>query len=350
MTPRTAGLLALALALTPSVSCRHAAPKPASPPAAPTAAPTPEPPKYDAIVALDGSGDFTTVQAAIDAAPDTSAKWHTIFIKKGRYRQVLNIPAKKSRLRLVGEDAMETVLTYDHCSTTAGGTGASSSTFVPASDFVAENLWFENAFDFPNAKPGVQRQAVALQAMGDRQVYKKCRFTGYQDTLYVRAGRKYFKDCYIAGSVDFVFGDGTAVFDGCRLHSVMRGNAILAASTPEATAHGLVFVNTAVTADPATVPAGSVYLGRPWHPSSETAPVRSMAWFVGCELGAHVHPDGWSGSGNTKAETERFAEYRNTGPGATVKPSRPQLSDAEGTAATALKILAGSDGWDPTKL
>lgn len=298
---------------------------------------------YDAVVAKDGSGNYRTVQAAINAAPGYRNNWYTIFIKNGSYREVVTVPQDKTYLRLIGESAEGTILTYNNCSSSAGGTSNSASVFLKAPNFIAKNITFENSFDY-NRSSLPNKQAVAAEPMADRQVFVNCRFTGYQDTLYVKNNaRAYFKNCYIQGHTDFIFGDSTAVFDRCRIDSRDKnGGCITAPSTLASTRYGLVFLNCDVTGN-----STGVWLGRPWHPSSSNQYIRSSATYINCNLGRHIARDGWTSMGNTQPQTERFSEYGNTGAGAAINSSRPQLSAGQANQYTVKNILGGSDNWDP---
>src|SRR5690606_2968980 len=241
---------------------------------------------YHFVVAQDGSGDFTKVQEAIDAVPPFRRERTRIYIKKGTYHEKLTLPASKTNVSLVGEDAMGTVLTYDDSARTpnafgeALGTTASSSFFVFGEGFRAKNLTFENA-----AGDGKQvGQAVAVRVSADRAVFENCRFLGHQDTLYVHGDntRQYYKNCYIEGTVDFIFGWATAVFENCQIHAKGEGY-ITAASTAPERPHGLVFIGCRLTA---TAGADSFYLGRPWREHAKTV-------FIDCFMDAHIKPEGW---------------------------------------------------------
>ena len=166
-----------------------------------------------ATVAADGTGDFRTVQEAINAAPQSTSAdrpW-TIRIKPGVYKERLYLQREKRFLRLVGEDAATTVLTYDLHAKVIGADGKEIGTFrtptvqIDADDFTAENLTFENS-------SGPVGQALAVRLDGDRHVFRRCRFLGWQDTLLTNRGRHYFEECFIAGHVDFIFGAGTDWF------------------------------------------------------------------------------------------------------------------------------------------
>ena len=218
-------------------------------------------PTANAIVASDGSGMHKTVQEAIDAVPqNTSAsnRW-TIFIKAGTYRGRVYVQREKRFVTLVGEDASRTVITYNLNATMPGEDGRPIGTFrtptvtIDADDFTAENLTFENS-------AGPVGQALALRVDGDRVVFRRSRFLGWQDTIFLNRGRQYFEDCYVAGHVDFIFGGATAYFERCHLHS-LRNGYITAASTPPEQRHGFVFVNGRITGEPDV----RTYLGRPWR-------------------------------------------------------------------------------------
>ncbi len=298
----------------------------------------------DLIVASDGSGDFRSVQNAVKAAPSGLDSWYTIYIKNGKYHEVLTVPSDKTYIRLVGQSADKTVITYDNYASRVGSTSGSATAFFKAKNFIAKNITFENSFDYNNSSAS-NKQAVAAEPMADRQVFVNCRFTGYQDTLYVRNGRSYFKNCFIQGHTDFIFGDGTAVFDGCEINSRPKnGGCISAPSTLASTAYGLIFLNCNLTGTSA-----GVWLGRPWHPSA-TLSFKSNAVYKNCTLGSHIAANGWTSMMRVQPSTERMYEYKNSGPGAQVNASRPQLSASKAAGYTVSNILRGSDNWNPASL
>ena len=310
--------------------------------------------RYDAVVAFDGSGTHTTVQAAIDAAPSaaTAAKPHRILVKSGVYKEHVVVPAEKPFLQLLGEpgEAERTVITLDtNVKTPVPGdasgktlpTPDSATVLVHAADFTAENITFENT-----TSREARVQALAFYVTGDRAALRRCRFLGWQDTLRADApkgkiARQYFADCEITGHVDFIYAAGTAVFDRCHIHARADGY-LTAASTPETTPFGYVFLDCKVTAAP-EVEKG-FFLGRPWRPFAATA-------FLRCELPEKLKPAGWHNWGKADNEkTARYAEYKNTGPGANPDARVPwskQLTDAEAAAYTVQNILGGDDGWNP---
>jgi pectinesterase len=297
----------------------------------------------DVTVAKDGSGNYTSVQSAINAAPSNRSSWYTI--KNGTYKEVVTVPSNKTYLRLLGQSATGTILTYNNYASKVGSTSGSASAFFQAKNFIAKNITFENSFNYPNSS-AANRQAVAAEPMADRQVFVNCRFTGYQDTLYVRnASRIYFKDCFIQGHTDFIFGDATAVFDQCEINSRQKnGGCISAPSTPASTPYGLIFLDCDVTAIGSS---SGVWLGRPWHPSSSSGNLRSMAVYLYCNLGSHIATNGWTSMSGVYPSTERMYEYSNSGSGAAINSSRRQLSAGQAANYTVSNMLRGSDGWNP---
>lgn len=291
------------------------------------------------VVAKDGSGQYTTVQAAFDAIPSGNTTPVTIFVKKGIYKERLVLDTRKDFIRLIGEDKMHTVLTYDNH---AGkklpngdtvNTWNSASFFIYANDFYAQNITFENNAGFTAG------QAVAVFANGDRLSFNDCRFVGFQDVLFCSGAgsRQYYLNCYIEGSTDFIFGPATAVFQNCHLHS-RKNSHVTAASTPRELPFGFVFFDCKLTADSAFK---KVSLGRPWQPYASVTYIR-------CEMGDHILPEGWNNWKNPANElTARYTEYKSTGPGAN-PAARPkwirQLSEADLSTYT-LKNIFGD--WKP---
>jgi PelA/Pel-15E family pectate lyase len=267
-----------------------------------------------------------------------------IYIKDGEYREKLTIPASKTNLSFVGESKEGTILVYNDNANTLGpdgnpiGTSKSSSLFIYADDFIAKNLTIEN-----DSGQGTG-QAVAAYVAGDRAYFENVMFLGYQDTLYTHSGREYYKGCYIEGDVDFIFGAATAVFDECQIHSNRDGGMLTAASTPEDSQFGYVFLNSKITSDEGIE---GVRFGRPWRPYSAVS-------FINTEIDASIAPDGWDNWGNQEnEETARYSEYNSKGPGANPKERDPwtkQLTPEEANQYTVQNVLKGSDGWDPTRI
>ena len=271
-------------------------------------------PKY-LTVAQDGSGNYTTIQEAVNAMRDFSQERVIIFIKKGIYKEKLVIPSWKTNIALVGESRDSTIITYDDYSgkPLPGGKDVTTgrdkfSTFnsytmlVRGNDFRAENLTIQNT-------AGRVGQAVALHAEGDRCVILNCRLLGNQDTLYVGidSSRQFYKDCQIEGTTDFIFGPATVVFQNCTIKSLSNSYITAASTTPRQT-YGFVFLHcTLVAADTA---AKRVLLGRPWRPYARTV-------FINTVMGDHIVAPGWDNWRNVENEkTAYYAEYNSTGAGA----------------------------------
>ena len=295
----------------------------------------------DAIVALDGSGDYTSIEKAIYGAdqkraePGGGKRW-IILVKPGIYRERVYVQRERGNVALIGEDPATTILVNGIHASMVGNDGEKLGTFrtptlqVDGDGFVVENMTIAN-------DAGPVGQALALRVDGDRVVFRNCRFLGWQDTVLVNRGRHYFADCYIEGHVDFIFGGATAVFDRCDIHCLGKGY-ITAAATPVDHPYGLVFFDGRITGKPEV----TTYLGRPWRAHAQTTFVRTIMSEV-------VVPGGWDNWSNPDREkTARYAEYQNSGPGA--DPSKRagwsrQLSDTEAELLTSAKILAGEDGW-----
>jgi pectinesterase len=306
-----------------------------------SAAPAPSDVKpINLVVAADGSGQFTNVQAAIMSMPaGTRAHPVVIHIKPGIYKELVYVQREKSFFKLVGEDPATTVITYNlsaHLTNFDGkpiGTFHTPSTTIDADDFTAENITFENS-------AGAVGQALAIRVDGDRAVFRHCRFLGWQDTILLNRGRQYFENCTIAGHVDFIFGAATAWFEQCQIHCLGDGY-ITAASTPADQPFGFVFSNCNITGDK---PEARTWLGRPWRIYASTI-------FLNTEMSDVVRPEGWNDWKKPEAHTTaRYAEFGSTGPGGSPKQRvdwSKQLTKAEAVAISPGKVLGGSDGWNP---
>ena len=302
-------------------------------------------------VAKDGSGNFKTIQEAVNAVRDLSQVQVTIFIKNGVYNEKLTVPSWKTHISLIGESKENTIITNndftgkDYPGKDPSGkdkfiTFTSYTVLVQGNDFVAENLTIQNT-------AGRVGQAVALHVEGDRVVIKNCRLLGNQDTLYLATekSRQYYQDCYIEGTTDFIFGEATVVFQNCTIKSLIDSYITAAATTPHQQ-FGFVLFNCKLIADSAK----KVYLGRPWRPYARTV-------YINCELGSHIIAEGWNPwKGDAmfpdKEKTAYYAEYGSTGPGSSVKnrvPWSKQLSSKEAKLYSIENILAGKDKWNPVK-
>ncbi|WP_433292585.1 pectinesterase family protein [Actinoplanes sp. CA-030573] len=314
-----------------------------------------------AVVAADGSGDFTTVQAAVDAVPAGNTEPRFIAVRPGAYLGQVIIPSSKPFVTLIGTGAgPEAVIIADDRANgtlkpdgTPWGTSGSASVTVDGAGFKARNLTFANLFDEAAHPEITSRQAVAVLTRADRMEFDRVRFLGNQDTLYVNssaagvANRAYFRECYIEGDVDFIFGRGTAVFDRCRIHSLNRNSSpngyVTAPSQDITIPYGYLLHRCMLTSD---APAGTVFLGRPWHPGNDPDAI-GQTMIRDSWIGAHIGPAAWSDFGTWPWREARLAEYHNRGPGAIASPGRPQLTDTEAAGQTMAAFLRGSDGWRP---
>lgn len=252
------------------------------------------------VVAADGSGDFTTVQQAVDQVPENSNQRVVIQIRPGVYREQIRVGPGKRHLTFRGEDPHKTILTHRISAQQAGNTRLAFSTFINADDFRAENLTFENSF-------GTGSQAVALFVDADRASFRNCRFLGWQDTLFVNGSRHFFKDCYVEGHVDFIFGNASAVFEDCTIHSKAKGYVTAHYRTGNDENTGFVFLRSRLTGQDTET---GVFLGRPWRPYARVV-------FIDCWLGSHIKPEGWDNWRDPAREkTAWFGEYKSKGPGA----------------------------------
>jgi pectinesterase len=291
------------------------------------------------IVAQDGSGNFKKVQEAIDVVKDNLEGETVIFIKKGIYKEKLVLPFTKQHVTLKGEGPMSTILTYDDYAAKkdiAGkniGTSGSASIHIYGKYFSAYDLTFENS-------AGPVGQAVAAWVGGDKAYFQNCRFIGFQDTLYTYGANtlQCYHNCYIEGTVDFIFGAATAWFEECRIFCKNNGGYITAASTPDSIKYGYVFNKCSITGES---PAQSYFLGRPWRPFARTI-------FMRCNLGNQIKSEGWSLWSNQKEpKTTFYAEFKNVGKGSDTARRAVwtfQLTKKEAAAYTIKKVLKN---WQP---
>lgn len=308
----------------------------------------------------DGTKDATTLAEAFSialAAPDTCAI--EIHIAAGIYKEKLDL--ERDNVTLIGEDASQTILTFDDYGLflmpdgLKRGTFRSYTIYVHGANFTAKNLTFANTAGY-GPKIG---QAVAVYADGNGMTFENCRFLGRQDTLFTAPlpptviewggfrgprenaprdnGTHYYSNCYIEGDVDFIFGGATAYFEECEIRSLCRGadpdGFITAASTPEGRPYGYVFNKCRFTSDCAPE---TIYLGRPWRNFAKTVIMNS-------ELGAHIKKEGWHDWNKEEArETTYYAEYNNYGPGASPETRvswSHQLTEEEAKNYSKEKVL-----------
>jgi len=304
------------------------------------------------VVSKDGKGNFITVQQAIDAVENSSSTRTKILIKPGIYKEKIIIPDTKGAILMEGESPENTIITYDDFASKKNsegkdiGTSGSSTIFIYSNDFTAKNISFENS-------SGRVGQAVAVLTSGDRIAFENCKFLGNQDTLYVKGvqdlenktkpSRNYFKNCYIEGTTDYIFGAGTAVFEDCTIYSKKNASYVTAASTPLGNLFGFVFINCNLTGNADT---NSVYLGRPWRPFASTV-------YINCAIDSIIKTEGWHNWSKPDAEkTTFYAEYNSKGTGANADKRvswSHQLTKEESKKYTSQNILKGNDNWNPKK-
>ncbi|GLY02249.1 MULTISPECIES: pectinesterase family protein [Actinoplanes] len=288
-------------------------------------------------VASDGTATYRTVQAAVNAVPSGNSSRATITIKAGTYRESVVIPADKPWITLegLGSTAAATVIVNNKPASTAGTTG-SATVYVQSKEFYAKNLTFSN--DYDEAANG-SSQALALALYGDRARLGNVRVIADQDTLLIyNKARAYIWSSYIEGTVDFIYGNGAAVFYACTIHEKRStGGYITAANTEASSPYGFLIYKSTITG----VPADLTYLGRPWGASAQVTYRES-------NLSSTIRvAQPWTDMSGNSWKNARFYEYKNTGAGATTNSNRRQLTDAEAANYTPQKYLAGSDGWNP---
>jgi pectinesterase len=313
------------------------------------------------ITVAKSGGQYTSVQAAVNAIPDNSATAYTVSIGAGTYDETVTVPAGKLHLTLLGAtgNSADVVIEASHyagqtnpATGSAYGTEGSATVTVKASGFTAEYITIANAFD-KNGHPGVTgTQAVAISMEGDRQVYEHDKFYGHQDTLLTwgstaaKTLRQYVYGSVVDGDVDFIFGDGTLVVDRSTVNvendGEYTGGALLAPATWSGNPHGILVTSSTVSS---TLAANTVSLGRAWVPSGGMVPQAVIRNTV--LPAAIVTAKPWIGIGSATWTSGRYYEYANTGAGAAVNANRPQLGSSAAADYTASKYLAGGDGWNP---
>jgi pectinesterase len=307
-------------------------------------------------ITVGASGaDFTTIQAAVNAAPDAGA---VIRIRPGVYREVVHVDKPKIQLRGDTDDWTKVVLVYGNSAASTCGTGCSPTLFVTGTDFFAGNMTIANDYSKTSDVPS---QAVALSVRADRAVLRHVRLLGAQDTLYASSigcmkeggecvtGRQYYSDCYIEGHVDFIFGDAKAVFENCEIHSIPHGpGGYLTAQSDTRPGQdaGYVFNHCKITA---AAGAGDVYLGRPWRDYATVI-------YMNTDIEAPIVAAGWSdwkGAPKPRLPTATYAEFNSRGPGANAAARESyskQLAAADAKKYETKAYLAGADNWNPSTL
>lgn len=310
-------------------------------------------------VAADGTGDYYSIQRAIDVAPATGGA--LILVAPGSYREVLTVDKPEIQLRSANPDASKTVVVFDRSASANGGTSHTATVNVSGDNFFAENITFQNDFK-PEHDPYPEgSQAVALHVTGDRAIFRNVRLLGHQDTLYAasrgctetgeartcRPARQYFLNSYIEGNVDFIFGDGKTVFDHCDIHSNLHSEGFITAQSKiyPLQDSGYLIYKSRLTAESGVT---NVYLGRPWRPYSTVT-------YIDTEMGRHIQPVGWREwlPGQTHSiDTATYSEYASIGFGTHLGERDPHtklLTRDEASHFTPDEFLRGDDNWNPVK-
>ncbi|MDZ7263004.1 MAG: pectinesterase family protein [candidate division KSB1 bacterium] len=321
---------------------------------------------------IAGEPTFATIKEALDFIPNTNDLPFKIFIGNGHYYE--KIVVTKAHVQFIGESQEQTIITFDASADSPNPTGGTYGTqgcatlIISAPHFRAENLTIENSFDYPTnaAKsdddPSKVRnpQAVALMTGpgSDCVVFRRCKIVGYQDTIFANSGRHYFAGCRIFGHVDFIFGAGQAVFEECEVVSRNRAGKnptgyITAPSTLASFPYGFLFLRCHLVKETSELAAGSVRLGRPWHPNANPS-ASGSAIFMNCYMDDHISAEGYAAisaldSSGSRVWFEikpdsRFFEFGSYGPGAIQGPKRPVLEPQAVKWYTPDQVLAG---WHP---
>jgi polygalacturonase len=320
-------------------------------PTAPRSATVAPPIDKTLYVAADGSGDFYSIQKALDAAPADGAM---LLIAPGTYREIISVTKPNIQLRGSNADASRTVIVFDKSAGTSGGTLHSATAEIRGDNFRAENLTFANDWNATHTQVPVGSQALAVLVAADKAIFDNVRFLGNQDTLYSGSRnctpdgesciptRQYFTHCYVEGNVDFIFGDSKAVFDHCEIHSTPHSEGFITAQSKHYPSEdsGFVFNHCTLTASPGLT---NIWLGRPWRPYAKVI-------FLNAEMGIHIVPAGWREwhPGETHSiETAYYAEYNSGGPGAHAGERDPHIKLLTAGEAAQFETKIFFDGWDP---
>ena len=322
------------------------------------------------IVAKDGTGDYISLQQAIDEAPEGHRAPTLILVRPGTYEE--RIVVHKENLRIVGVDSETTIITASACAKDLRPDGTEKTTFLSATLITAaRNIEIENLTIRNDAGDGrLVGQAVAVYAAGDRGIWRNCRLIAHQDTLYcgplrvpdvvediaprdgiaerctlvqdgpMTRSRQYFDSCWIQGDVDFIFGCYRCWFENCTLFMNKRGGWYTAANTHPAQPHGFVFHRCRLTG---ACEPGEAFLGRPWRSGARTV-------FLACDMDKHVAPVGFTDWDTTRRISDRCGEWHTTGVHADQSdrhPAQKRFSDEEAAQLTIPEVLGGYDGWQP---
>ncbi|WNS46502.1 pectinesterase family protein [Paenibacillus sp. MMS20-IR301] len=281
---------------------------------------------------------FVSLQEALNSIPQGHSRAVTIRIKPGIYEEKITVSSEAPPILLLGEDPHSTVISWNDNAHTLGPDGEPLGTFrsgtlnIFSGNFTAENLTIRN-----DSGPGTG-QAVAAFVDAGQAVFRRVRLLGDQDTLYTGQGKQYYNECYIEGDVDYIFGAATALFDRCELHNKRSRGYITAASTPEDSAFGYVFLDCRITSGEGV---SEVYLGRPWRPHAHVA-------FIRTAMDGSIIPEGWHNWGQPDREkTSRYEESGSSGPGACPEGRAAWSRQLTAQEAAEYRVLSVLDGWHP---
>ncbi|XP_057772208.1 pectinesterase-like [Salvia miltiorrhiza] len=300
----------------------------------------------NAVVALDGSGKYKTIAAAIAAAPINSTKLFIIQIKAGVYKEVLKVPGGANNVVFIGEGPTKTIISGSQ--SFAGGipTFQTATLSVDGDDFMAKDIGIENTAGASG------RQAIAVRVSGDKAVFYNVHMSSYQSTLYAHIYRQFYRDCRISGTMDIIWGDAAAVFQNCviAVRQPLPNQICSLTSQARNDSRGVgvtVVQNCTITAEKeffAAKPPAKAYLGRPMKPFSRTIVMES-------NIEGFIAPEGWTPwMGTFALDTLYYGEYKNRGPGANtakrvtwkgIQKMTPELADS----FTPTKVYAGDDSW-----
>ncbi|KAK6790264.1 hypothetical protein RDI58_014064 [Solanum bulbocastanum] len=268
--------------------------------------------KPNAIVAIDGSGQYKSINEALRAVPKKNTQKFVIFIKAGIYKEYVDIPRKMNHIVFIGEGPTKTKITGSKNFADGIGTFKTATVAINGDNFMAKDIGIENTAG------AIKHQAVALRVSGDMAIFHNCQFDGYQDTLYVHTYRQFYRDCTITGTIDFIFGDASSVFQNCRMivRKPMANQACMVTAQGRKDRRGvgaIVMQNCEIRAEHefiSTQPAIKAYLGRPWKEFSRTIIMQSF-------IDGFIDQQGWSvWAGDFALNTLFYAEYENRGIGA----------------------------------
>ncbi|XP_076888589.1 pectinesterase-like [Bidens hawaiensis] len=308
--------------------------------------------KYDLVVAKDGSGNFTTINEALNVAPNSSATRFVIYIKAGAYYEYVEVINKKKNLMFVGDGIGKTLIKGNRNVIDGWTTFRSATVIVSGPNFIMKGITIENY-----AGPS-KHQAVALRSSSDFSVFYQCSFIGYQDTLYVHTLRQFYRECDIYGTVDFVFGNAAVVFQKSNFYArqpdANQKNMFTAQGRDDPNQNtGISILECKIAAGSELIPNQSMfksYLGRPWKQYSRTVILRSY-------IGDLIEPAGWlEWDGDFALSTLYYGEYMNRGPGSNTSARvtwpgyKPVLNETEASPFTVGNFIQGGEWLNGTSV